>query len=250
MSKININFNPLNKIPNLNNINIKNIKDFLFKQPSNPMYPRPILIIVLVLLLIMLPFTLNKNKDNYDVKIANNINTSSKYKNNSNENKYNTNNEQITNTQNKDIDIPKDLFDLNKEEIIEKIKLENKKEIKKQIELYNIQRMDPMRPIVGSNNGKYNKNYLDNRSSDLRNETLGYFGGIGCENIVLNNIYKINGELNVSFYSAGTYIKNLKVGDYLYGIYYIKDINEKEKTVTLDYTGNFCTLKSQQIIKE
>ncbi|MNE92128.1 hypothetical protein D3C80_1898240 [compost metagenome] len=101
---------------------------------------------------------------------------------------------------------------------------------------------------VGDLIGTFDQERIDDRPSDLKDESKNYFSGMTLDNILLNSIQPDDDQvLTATFISMGG-IFTVYEGDYLADIYYVKKINRKEQKVILEYNGSEHELTTQLII--
>lgn len=110
-------------------------------------------------------------------------------------------------------------------------------------------RRDPMKEISGESIGKStNKIDLNYRA---QNESIDYYRGVAIEDIVIDSI-TVNelgdNKARADIFVQGNLINNLKAGDYLVEVYYIKEVNAKKKTVTLVFDNEEITIGGSHIV--
>lgn len=118
-----------------------------------------------------------------------------------------------------------------------------------EVEIKDVGRRDPMRKIVGDNVGTFDKERINDKAADVKDESLNYFGGVTIDDIILNKIIldPEDDKLKGDFIINGSMVKNLEVGDYLLELYYVKEFNSKGNYVILQYKDDTYQLKEQNI---
>lgn len=141
---------------------------------------------------------------------------------------------------------------IKEEEDEEEIIIEEDLDFKlEEVEIENVGRRDPMKAIVGANVGTFDKERIDEKPADLKDESKNYFGGIAIDDIILDNISSDelgDNKLRGDFIVNGSLIPNLEVGDYLLELYYVKEFNSKENYVIIQYKDDTYKLTPQNIV--
>lgn len=113
----------------------------------------------------------------------------------------------------------------------------------------NMGRRDPMKPLFGQDVGSYDENKIELTPYDMRDESKNYYQGMGIHDLILDSVENHEDGLpTATFITMGGVLEDVPVGQYVSGIYYLKEVNPKYNYVTIIFKGKEYKLNGQHLI--
>lgn len=233
---------------------VKTVLLNLFKQPEDPKKPRPIFIIGLVVVLLAFGFNMlgKKGEESTVPDSEPSISLIDKVKG-----VFGAGPDEVEPLPNNEVVLPNIPVIPESSLTVDQALIDSSKVVEqedfKMIEVTakNEGRRDPMKSLEGENVGSFDKKRIEDKPSDLLDESKDYFGGIAIDDIIFDSMQEGDDDkVRGTFIVHGSIHEELTVGDYLAEMYYVKTYNQVNNYVVLQYQDKTFKLKAQNILKD